>query len=264
MKSLIKGLRGPFTGLKYLFDHPKLFVYVIIPFSITILIYAGLFYLMFHFGGNVMAWVTDTVLWEPSKDAGFWGSVSQWFFEALRWIIVVLLYVIMIILALLVFTTTANLVAAPFYDILSEKIEESLTGREFPPFNLRVFWRHTLRLLLTMSKRYAVLIVLIVFSIILQLIPVFGSLAGFLIAAFFALDEYFDYPFARWDIPVSARYRYFRKNFAHMLGFGAMAVGFLLIPVLGLIVIPGNVIYATMVFVEDFQKQQETLEEKKN
>lgn len=254
MNSLIRGIKGPFKGLGYLMNNPRLLLYVIIPFSITLTVYALVFYFMFRFGDEVMEWVTGTILWTPSQDEGILGAISNWLWEAARWLIVGMLYIASIILALLIFTTTANLIASPFYDILSEKIEEKLTGKNLPPFNLKAFIRHSIKLVLTMAKRYLLLIILIIFSLVLQFIPVFGSLASFFIAAFFAMDEYFDYPFGRYEVPVATRYKFFLKNFFHILGFGAAAVGFLLIPLVGLIVIPGNVVYATMVYVNEFAR----------
>ena len=118
---------------------------------------------------------------------------------------------------------------------------------------MREFVRSSIVLLASMAKRYLLLVLLILFSLLLQLIPIFGSLAAFLIASFIYVDEYFDYPMSRHEIPIGKRYKYFLKNFFHSLGFGGAAVGFLFIPLFGLIVIPGNVVYATISFVEDYK-----------
>ena len=96
-----------------LITKPGLRRFVIMPLLINIIIFSGTIWLGGHYFEQLMTWINQHL---PN-----WLHWLQW----LLWLVFGLLSMIIIFYT---FTTFANLVAAPFNNLLAEKIELYLTG----------------------------------------------------------------------------------------------------------------------------------------
>ncbi len=89
--------------------------YVVMPLLINILLFGGLIW----FGFAQFSPLVESAM-----------SYLPAFLEFLRWFIWLLITVFTAVIIFFAFTPIANIVAAPFNALLSEKIEIRLTGRE--------------------------------------------------------------------------------------------------------------------------------------
>src|SRR5690242_14186256 len=114
MTDLVRGLRDLGRGLAFLNQHPRLWGWVIAPAIATLLLLGGVIAVVVMMAAPAVHAVER---WLPDL-----GGVVSW----LEWTIVV---GGLIAGAWLVFVNVAGLVAGPLCELLSEAVEERLTGR---------------------------------------------------------------------------------------------------------------------------------------
>lgn len=225
MRGFAHGAADVARGYRFLAGRPRLWRWVLAPAVVTLVLLAGVV------AGVVLLarpLVDRATAWMP-------GWIEGWA-TGLVWILVVLA---LGFAALLVFVSVAGVVAGPFNELLSEAVEEELTGKRAPRFSLGAFLRgaatglaHGLRRLLGLLLGAA-----IVFAI--ALVPVVGTIAaailgGWLAARAAAYDCY-DAVLSRRDLPYRAKLAYLARHRARSLGLGAAVAGLLLVPVVNLV-----------------------------
>ena len=142
------------------------------------------------------------------------------------------------------------IVAAPFNDALSERVETILTNEEPPPFTMKKFIGDMLRIIKIESIKAAILLAIPVLLFILNFIPVIGGpIYIFLTLVFGAWDVGFafaDLPMGRKVVPLRGRWEFAKKNKWALMGFGA---GFI-IPFFTLVFAAPMVVGGTLLYVE--------------
>lgn len=222
-------------------DHPSLRRTCLAPLAINLLLFFVAAALLFAFGGRILEWI-----W-PRPD-NTWLLVL-W---TLLWIVaaagVLLLY------ALLFFSIQA-LLAAPFNDILSERVEELAFGRAAAPFSLGRLGRGLVRSMTHELGKQGVYLTIIGFLFLLKLvIPLLGVLlfvvGGFLLSALFFCYEYMDLCMERRDWAFGDKWRFLRRHQALALGFGGTLALLMMVPVLGALALPMAAVGGTRLFCE--------------
>lgn len=212
-------------GFRFLVAHPRLWSWVIAPAVVTLLLLIAAIWGVASAVGPLVAWVTG---WMPS-----W--VESWA-SGLVWLLVV---VALGLGALLVFVTVAGVVAGPFNELLSEAVEEQLTGIPGPRFSLLGFARDALVGLLHGIRRLLVFLVGVVLVFGLSFIPVVGTIVGaaigFWLAGRGAAYDCYDAVLARRGLRYEAKLAYLARHRARTFGLGAAVAGLLLVPGLNLI-----------------------------
>lgn len=212
-------------GIKLL-GNPKLRKFVVIPILINLLLYG----IGFTLGYLYLADVIDQ----------FIPSWLQW----LRWILWPLFFISFFIGGFFTFTVLANLIAAPFYGMLSAATltiisGESATVTEAP-------W---LKVVKAELRRAAYLGVRAILLVILSIIPGLNVLAPFLWALFGAWGmalEYMAYPLENAGVLFSEQRRLIGSVRWGALSFGGLAAAGLALPVVNIIMAPAAVIGATL------------------
>jgi CysZ protein len=221
---LMRGARAFLEGLRWLRKHPFYMILLTIP-------------VIFGLGMTIGAWIlfieykTDlvrAVLFEPG---------SGWAWTFLYLICKALLYLAVLVFTLLLGLMTANVVAAPIYEVVSVAIERDLRGgvQEIS------FWR-SLRLIPEELKK-VLLIVLV--SLALFVIPGLNVMALFVTAFLLGWDAY-DYPMARRGWPLRTRLEMVRRDFWSVLGLGL----WLIIPVVHIFLVPLAIAGGTLLNLE--------------
>lgn len=245
--SFAEGLRMPWRGLKLVFfGGHGLAKYWLPPVLITFVALGLVIY-------GVLAWHDALVglLWSPPAGEGFWASALRLLHFTLRAVVVVLLGLIGTVMVI----ASARIVASPFNDLLSERIEVILGGKEGPPFTLRLLiseaWRSVRMTLATTSLYFLVMLPLFVLS---WLVPVIGQVLyvvfGFFFTATYLAIDFTDWPLARRGQGVRARATYVRAHRWALWGFGAGVWALLWVPLLNLLLMPGAVAGGTMLVLE--------------
>ncbi len=225
-------------GLK-LVREPGIRRYVVIPLLINITLFGGLIWFGYSWFDplveKAMAWVPD-------------------FLDFLRWIIWLFITFMTAIIVFFAFTPIANIVAAPFNALMSEKIEEMLTGKD-----INSDLSFMALMVSSMGSQLRKLIYIALWSIglvLITLIPGINLIAPFLWVIFgsWLLSlEYLDYPMGNHNLSFSRQKQILAQRRGLSLGFGGMVMILTSIPVVNFFVMPIAVAGATAMWVEKLQ-----------
>ena len=153
------------------------------------------------------------------------------------------------------FVPVAVLIAQPFNDILSEKVERLYSGQPVDDaFSLRRFIR-SLAIGFGSSLRLTVLTLLLLgCALTLNLIPVIGQVlataASLAITIRFLSLEFTSYSMDRRDYTYAQRRAFLRSNRARTVGMGAMAACLMVIPIVNALFIPVSAVGGTLLFCD--------------
>lgn len=233
-----------FAGGFKLLRNPEVRAYVLMPLMINIVLFGGLIWLGYSQFSPLVEWIMSFV---PG------------FLDFLRWAIWIVIVVLSAIIVFFTFTPVANIVAAPFNALLSEKIEALLTGQTIDT-------RFTFLEVAVSSMRSQLrkLIYILLWSaalLLFSLIPLLNFIAPVLWVVFgsWMLSlEYLDYPMGNHEMDFSRQKRVLGKRRGLALGFGGATMALTSIPLLNFIVMPVGVAGATLMWVEQLHSSSVT------
>ena len=160
MRAFLQGALAVFRGVAVLRENPLLIRFVLYPLVLTVIGYVALLVVAWwYFPG----WIDDLVHW-----MGVW--------EWLKWVVEILAVIVFVVASVVTFVAVASLVAAPFNDPLSERIEQLVRGRtgDTPTGNWGII-RDVARSVLQEARRLLIYLGLLVGGLCLLLIPVAGG-----------------------------------------------------------------------------------------
>ncbi|MBN3928491.1 EI24 domain-containing protein [Streptomyces verrucosisporus] len=237
MSDLMTGARYLWQGQKWVLRNGRWFGFGLLPALITLVLYAAALIVLGFWADDLAAWAT------PFADD--WSS--PWA-GLLRGTFTVLLFAGGLLMAVLTFTAVTLLIGDPFYESLSEKVEESEGGcPEGPDVSLlRGLW-------ISLRDSLYVLVRALAFGVVLFLlgfVPVAGQtvvpVLGLLVSGFFLTLELTSVAMQRRDIPVRERLRMLRGRKALAVGFGAPLALCFLVPLVAVLLMPGAVAGAAL------------------
>jgi len=241
----------PLAGFYYLLSgfqllmRPGLRRFVILPFCLNLIVFAGLFWMARHYSSELSLWLQHHL---PSWLQ--WTGVLLWWF-LIGGFLLIFLYT---------FVTVANLISAPFNSLLSEKVEFCLTGNrpEKPALSLWHFIRDMPR---PIERQMEVLVYYIPRAILLLIasfIPVIQLVAlplNLLFSAWFMTLQSLDYPTDNHQISFESMRETLNQKRLLSLTFGLGIVFFSMIPFINFLVVPAAVAGGTQLWVEHFKKK---------
>ncbi|MFG2221549.1 EI24 domain-containing protein [Streptomyces sp. NPDC048644] len=247
MRDLVTGMRYLGRGQRWVAGHGRWWGFGLIPALIALVLYAAVLTVLVLWSGDIAAWAT------PFADG--WSSPWQ---GLLRGLFVALLVAAGLLLSVLTFTAVTLLIGDPFYEALSEQVEES-EGR-CPRSPDRPLWRE---IWIALRDSVHVLLRAAPFGIVLFVlgfVPFIGQTVipavGFCVSGFFLAVELTSVAMQRRDIPVRERLRLLRGRKALAVGFGTPIVLLFLIPFVAVVLMPGAVAGATLL-VRDLVPDEE-------
>lgn len=227
-----------------LIREPGLRLFVLAPLSINIVIFGLLSFLSLELLGD---WINQFMLWLPS------------WLDFLRWVLWPLAVVLVLAVVMYIFSSVANLIAAPFNGLLAEKVEERLTGQEvearesfvqaiasFP----RSIGRECHKLAYYLSFALLTLVATFVFS------PA-APLLWFCLNAWMMAVEYCDYPMDNHKMRFAETRRRIASQRGTSFSFGALVMLGTMVPVLNLFIMPAAVCGGTAMWVERLKKLED-------
>ena len=235
-------------GVHYLYrgfgllKNKRLWHLIVIPLIINILLFSGLFALGLHWMNVFTAWLNTHL-----------PSWLVW----LDWLIWLLFLFAGIIVLVYTFTLLANIIGAPFYGLLAEKVEKLETGQDIPglggirgflkliPYVLRQQWR----LFCYFAPRAIVCIVLF-FIPIVQLAAPF---IWFILNAWMMNIQYMTYPMENHQLSFAVMKSQFSAHRSLSLGFGSIITLGMMVPVVNLFVMPAAAAGATLLWIEKYK-----------
>jgi CysZ protein len=193
--------------------------------------------------------------WLAVEHPGAWyGWLWVGPLRLLAWLVQWILLLVFAVAVYLLFTVVGGVIASPFLDVLSERVEAVLAGE--PPRESAGWWepiRASARAVLEEGKRtlffLAVQLAILLFGLIPGMQPL-AVVAGVLFAALFLPLDYTGYTFDRRGIPFRVRRAWVVRHRAASLGFGFAALGTFLVPGLNFLCLPWLVTAGTCLAVE--------------
>ncbi len=227
--------------------------FVVIPIAINVIVFVGLGWLLSDQFSHVLA----SVDWLTNPDTETWLG---WFVDKLLVLFWIVFGLAFLIIFTYTFTVVANLIAAPFNSLLSERIEAHLKGRLDHQQNTPV--SHILKsiphILRSEVGKIFYLLVWMIPVLILYVIPGVNLIApfvSFLFGAWMLSLEYVDYPMGNNGLLFGQIKKAARSRRNLSLGFGSAVTLLTAIPVINLIAMPVAVAGATKMWVDEFSKQ---------
>jgi len=223
----------------HLLSEKKLRAFVLIPLIINILLFSGALYVMFN---QLPAWISS------------WLSVLPSFLSFLEYILYPLFAVTAMLVVYYSFSIIANIIAAPFNGILSERVEQMLAGREVAEES----WKELLAIIpQSIAREFAKLayyIPRVLLLLVLSFIPginLFAPIFWFLFGAWMMAIQYCDYPMDNNKVTFKQMLTLLKKQRMTSLGFGGLVQLGMMVPILNFIMMPVAVIGATIYWVEE-------------
>jgi CysZ protein len=153
------------------------------------------------------------------------------------------------------FSVVANIIAAPFNGILSEKVEQRLRGVTITDSG----WKEILALIpRTVARELSKLFYYLprlLFLMILTFIPVLGMVAPvllFLFGCWMMAIQYCDYPMDNNRVSFRDMKDSLKQRRLTSVGFGGLISVGMMIPLLNLLIMPAAVVGATIFWVEEY------------
>lgn len=235
-----KGTQTLASGARMIL-RPEIRPYVIVPLLINLVLFGGLVW----FGYNQFV---PFVAWMMSFVPGF--------LDFLEWFIWIFFGLLAAVTVFFTFTPIANIVAAPFNALMSEKIEELLTGQ--PIASNASFFEMAVS---SIGSQIGKLLYIMLWGLglfLISLIPVVNFIAPVLWVVFgsWLLSlEYLDYPMGNHELSFNAQKQRLRQRRGLSLGFGGSVMIMTSIPVVNFIAMPVAVAAATILWVEQLKDQ---------
>lgn len=228
---MIRGATTLWRGAGFLMARPALWPLVALPVAVSTAIFALLAWAALRYAPALLD------RWLPAP-AG-WGHLLYWPGVVAAWMLIALLL-------LLAFYVGSILLAGPLYGRLALRVLGILRGT--PVEGPTGFVANVLRPAANTALRLGLVLLLMP----LNFVPVAGIIVGPIVASFFLATEFLDFPFDTLKPPVgfSDRQRYLWRHRRDALGFGAMTLVALAIPVVDLVMIPCAVAGAVLFFHE--------------
>ena len=234
--SIVRGASYLLRGMRLL-NQPGIRAYAVIPALINMVLFIAV--TVFVFTG-LDKWVNSLIPTLPH-----W---LQW----LDWLVWAVAFIAAIVLSFFAVSLVANLVAAPFNEILAERVERYLTGNT-PAQHAAPFLSGLAAALMNELRKLGYFAVRAAPLLLLYLIPGVNAAAPLiwlLFSAWMMAVEYVDYPMGNHGLGFLIQRRALSQNRLLALGFGAAVLTLTAIPVINLIIMPAAVAGAAVMWVE--------------
>ncbi len=235
------GFFMPFKALKLFLFKPKYWHYLALPLGINILIYGILAFLCWLYIFPVI----NNFIATPDPDSYWQWLYTIWNFVA--GFITIILYGITIVFG---FSLLFFVVAAPFADLLAERIEADIYNYEIKVNGFKEYLRlFTVSIYDGIVLNIKILIVTILFFP-LTFIPIIGFLPLFIVSSYFYGTAFLVFSSEHHRVRQKEFLKKMKENFWLCLGLGLCLYLSNYIPLLPIIIYPAGVIAGTMIFNE--------------
>ena len=238
--SFLAGLLAPFRGLVYLIRHPGLYHLAALPAFLGLALWSGIVALTIP---RVNAVVNSYV------------PATGWAHTLLYFPAIFIAGLAVLMLAAVLVNLLGTLLAAPFNDALSAKVEqyEGRLPSEASYGMSGQFARLGATIVDELSK-WGFYLLLLGMLLPLWLIPVVGQMLwtvlGSLLTFWFLGFEYLDYCFSRRQMRFRQRRAFLWSHATTMVGLGVTVTGCMAVPLASFVMMPFAVVGATLLYLE--------------
>jgi len=222
-----------YRGIKLL-TNPKLRLFILIPVLINIVLYSIAMALGYYYVDKLIAQFIPVSL--------------HW----LSWILWPLFFISFFVVGFFTFTVLANLIASPFYGILSAKTLSIISGKA------QIVEQPVSKVIIAELKRVLYIVTRMLPLLVLFFIPVVNIIASFVLSVFGAwclAMEFMAYPLENEGLLFVDQKRLIKTVWLGALTFGAVTMIGLTLPLLNIIIGPAAVIGSTLYVYELREKK---------
>lgn len=225
------GARAFFGGVGFVVSRPSVWPYAAVPATVLLLLVTGL--------GVLGIWGSWHLVSAIVAGASAWATAG-------RVVLEILLGSVALLVAVLLGFAFAQPLSGFALESISERQEEALGGaRHAKP----AFWGNMKRSVAVNMLGLAVGVPLFVLLTVIELLAPPAAVVTwplkFVLSALLLAWDLLDYPLGRRGTSVGERLRFFGRNFWTLLLFGSFGAVILLVPGLGLLLLPFGVAGAT-------------------
>lgn len=243
---------NPANALKHLGQGAQLLVspglkrFIIVPLLANIVVFALTTVALIHFFSDFLSFLM--------------GWLPGWL-EFLAWLLWAIFACAMLFIYGYSFNLITNLIAAPFYGILAEKIEQKLTGIA-PPSETwselipRTLSRELVKLWYFFTRGFLILLLLLV-SWFIPGVNLLVLLVGSLWAAWCMAVQYIDYPADNHQTSFVRLRRLLGREPLTSYSFGGLVMLASMIPIINIFAMPIAVAGATVYWVESLRHMEQ-------
>jgi len=249
---LIKTINTAGNGFRYLIEGTKLLTqpgmkrFVLIPLIANIIVFIFLTTLLIQYFSAVTQYFSDFLsgwAW-----LAYFAAIIATILSGLAAFIILLIYGYS-------FNIITNIIAAPFYGMLAEKIENRLTGNVLPnetiaSITIRTIKREMVKLWYFISRGFLVtfgLFILAFIPLLNFLVPILAILWG----AWVLTLQYVDYPADNNQMSFSELRKQIKSKRYSTIGFGAAILLGSIIPVINIFIMPTAVAGGTLFWINE-------------
>jgi CysZ protein len=240
MSQLARGVGDLNRGFSFLNAHPRLWGWVIAPAIATLLLLAAIVFVGWRLLQGIVTWAT--------------GFLPDWLASVAGAGLSILLGLGLAAAALLLFVSVAGAIAGPFCELLSEEVEEELTGKKGPPFTLGQFAKDATRGVAHSARRLVSSLIATVLVLLIALIPLAGTIAALLIGGWFsaraASYDCYDAVMSRRSLSYEQKLAYLERHKSRSFGLGLGVAALMLIPGVNLLALGVGAVGATLAMHE--------------
>ncbi len=255
MQQFFKAIHHFFAATRFLAKH-KLLHYYLMPLALSIVLQISLFASIVVFSKYLAAQVLGTYMPQTVTEfKGFWQFLNVFAGFSLAKVAAFIIGIMVFLISSKFSKYLVLILLSPVFALLSEKVEEKITGIVLP-FNTAQFLKDIVRgIVLAMRNLLIELALIAVFTIAglfggpfaLLVVPIL-----WLISAYFYGFSMMDYTCERRKMSISQSVDFVRQNRGLALGNGAMYLILEKIPFVGLCIAPINaVVSATTCILEE-------------
>lgn len=227
------GVRALFGGLGFVVTTPGVWPWAIVPVIVATALFGGATALAIWGGGELASHLVD-----PAH--------AVW-----SWALKIVLWLVGIVLGFFIALTLAQPISGFALEAIARRQEIALGGRTWPDVPFARGLASSLRVSLTaLAVSLPILAVLAVITLLVPPAAIVTVPLKLIVTGLAAAYDFLDYPLSVRDTAVAQRVDFMRANFWAVLGFGLSAAALLLIPGMGLFLLPFGVAGATRMVVE--------------
>lgn len=194
-----------------------------------------------------------TTYYVVSEFSGWMDSLLPSWLDWLNWLVIPLFTISILIVVFYTFTIVANIIAAPFNSLLSEKYENMIRGKVVSENNETIM-QLIIRTLSAEFKKLIYILLWLIPLLIISFIPVINLISPFLwiLFAIWMLSlEYLDYPMGNRCLRFPEVKQTAHQQKSMTLGLGSGLFILTTIPLINFIAIPAGVVAATKVYIDN-------------
>ncbi len=239
MNDFIKGFSYALSGFSWIL-RPKIRRFVYVPLAINIILFAIAIGLLSQFAES---WVGDWI----GQKTDWWG-IFQWAYDIIIPILTFVIYATLFIVSFFLFSSVANVIAAPFNALLSKAVEKRLAGQKITYSEMplsKEIWI-TVKTEIVKLLRFIAVACLILVLLAIPVVNVIFPVIWFIFMAYALSQQYIDYPMANHGYFYPVQRKLLKQNRMQRLGFGTAANLLLFVPIVNFIAMPVSVCGATV------------------